>query len=401
MRSSRRSPRRLAPTSSGCHSWTTCTRTSRRPSARRSPTKPTPSPACRHGRTPAPSTPKTRVSRSPDLSFGAWHSIPGAKRNCPKGGSMSTLVGAEPAPTTSLPRRSRLTAAKRRQYGAAYALVLPFFIVFVAMVIVPLVYAGYLSLYRKRLIGGTSFAGAENYIRALTDPLFLTGVGRMAIFLVIQVPFMIALALFFALALDSGMMKLARFNRLAIFVPYAVPGVVATLMWGYLYGPDFGPFAQISNALGLGAPPFLSQTGMLFSIMNIVNWSFIGYNMIIIYAALRSLPSELYEAARVDGASEPRIAWSIKIPAVRPALLLTVIFSVIGTFQLFTEPKLMFSLAPNVIGTAWSPNLAAYNVAFVNQDANYAAALAFLLGIVIMIVSYIVQLSTQRKDGRS
>jgi len=194
------------------------------------------------------------------------------------------------------------------------------------MVIVPLVYAGYLSLYRKRLIGGTSFAGAENYIRALTDPLFLSGVGRMAIFLVLQVPFMIAFALFFALALDSGMMRLARFSRLAIFVPYAVPGVVATLMWGYLYGPDFGPFAQISNALGLGAPPFLTQTGMLFSIMNIVNWSFIGYNMIIIYAALRSLPSELYEAARVDGASEPRIAWSIKIPAVRPALLLTVIF---------------------------------------------------------------------------
>jgi multiple sugar transport system permease protein len=277
---------------------------------------------------------------------------------------------------------------------------LPFFVVFVAMVIVPLVYAGYLSLYRKRLIGGTSFAGAENYIKALTDPLFLSGVGRMAIFLVIQVPFMIALSLLFALALDSGMMKLAKFSRLAIFVPYAVPGVVATLMWGYLYGRDFGPFAQIGNALGMGPPPFLTPTGMLFSIMNIVNWSFIGY-MIIIYAALRSLPSELYEAARVDGASEFRIAWSIKIPAVRPALLLTVIFSVIGTFQLFTEPKLMFTLAPNVIGTAWSPNLYAYNVAFVNQDANYAAALAFLLGIVIMIVSYIVQLSSQRKERRS
>jgi multiple sugar transport system permease protein len=118
--------------------------------------------------------------------------------------------------------------------------VLPFFIVFVAMVIVPLVYAGYLSLYRKRLIGGTSFAGAENYIRALTDPLFLGGVGRMAIFLVIQVPFMIAFALFFALALDSGTMKLAKFSRLAIFVPYAVPGVVATLMWGYLTAATSG-----------------------------------------------------------------------------------------------------------------------------------------------------------------
>ena len=68
-------------------------------------------------------------------------------------------------------------------------------------------------------------------------------------------------------------------------------------MWGYLYGPDFGPFAQITTALGLPPPPFFTQNGMLFSIMNIVNWEFIGYNMIIIYAALRSLPSELYEAA--------------------------------------------------------------------------------------------------------
>jgi multiple sugar transport system permease protein len=314
---------------------------------------------------------------------------------------MSTLVDAAPAPTTSKPRRSRLTAAKRRQYGAAYALVLPFFIIFVAMVIVPLVYAGYLSFYKKRLIGGTSFVGFQNYADALTDPLFLSGVGRMAIFLVVQVPIMIALALFFALALDSGMMKLAKFSRLAIFVPYAVPGVVATLMWGYLYGRDFGPFAQISRALGFGPPPFLTENGMLFSIMNIVSWEFIGYNMIIIYAALRSLPSELYEAARVDGASETRVAWSIKIPAVRPALLLTIIFSVIGTFQLFNEPKLMYTLAPNVIGTAYTPNLYAYNIAFINQDANYAAVLAFLLGIVIMIVSYIVQLSAQRKERRS
>jgi len=310
---------------------------------------------------------------------------------------MSTFVDTAPAP----PRHARTTAAKRRQYAAAYTLVLPFFVIFLAMVILPLFYAGYLSFFKTQLIGGSSFAGFDNYARAVTDPLFLTAIGRMGIFLVVQVPIMLALALFFALALDSGMMKLAKFSRLAIFVPYAVPGVVATLMWGYLYGPDFGPFAQISEALGLPPPPFLTQTGMLFSIMNIVNWEFIGYNMIIIYAALRSIPSELYEAARVDGASEPRIAWSIKIPAVRAALLLTVIFSVIGTFQLFNEPQLMRTLAPTVIGTAYTPNLYAYNISFVNQDANYAAALAFLLGIVIMIVSYIVQLSAQRRERRS
>ena len=299
------------------------------------------------------------------------------------------------------PARKPLTVAKKRQYWAAYIFVLPFFVIFLAMIIVPLGYAGYLSFFKEQLVGGTSFAGFDNYARALTDPDFLCGVARMGLILLIQVPIMLGLSLFFALALDSGMVRLAKFVRLGIYVPYAVPAVVATLMWGYLYGPDFGPFAQLSDILGVPKIPFLSQDFVLFSIINVVNWEFIGYNMIIIYAALRSIPTELYEAARVDGASEPRIAWSIKIPAVRPALILTIIFSVIGTFQLFNEPNLLRILAPNAISSSYTPNLYAYSLAFVNQDANYAAAIAFLLGIVIMALSYAVQLGTQRKERRS
>jgi multiple sugar transport system permease protein len=222
----------------------------------------------------------------------------------------------------------------------------------------------------------------------------------MGLFLVVQVPVMLALSLFFALALDSGMTRLSKFIRLGIFVPYAVPSVVAALMWGYLYGRDFGPFAQLAELLNLPAPPFLTDQFMLFSIVNIVNWEFIGYNMIIIYAPPRSLPTELIEAARVDGATEKRIAWSIKIPAVRPALILTVIFSVIGTFQLFNEPNLLKSIAPTVIDNSYTPNLYAYSLAFINQDANYAAAIAFLLGILIMALSYVVQLWNQRKENQ-
>jgi multiple sugar transport system permease protein len=301
---------------------------------------------------------------------------------------------------SKLPRKP-LTVAKKRQYRAAYVFVLPFFVIFLAMIMVPLGYAGYLSFFKQQLVGGTSFAGFDNYARALTDPAFLSGVARMGLILLIQVPIMLAFALFFALALDSGMVRLAKFVRLGIYVPYAVPAVVATLMWGYLYGPDFGPFAQLSDLLGVAKIPFLSQDFVLFSIINVVNWEFIGYNMIIIYAALRSIPTDLYEAARVDGASEPRIAWSIKIPAVRPALILTIIFSVIGTFQLFNEPNLLRILAPNAINSSYTPNLYAYSLAFVNQDANYAAAIAFLLGIVIMALSYAVQLGTQRRERQS
>ncbi|SDH09589.1 multiple sugar transport system permease protein [Leifsonia sp. 98AMF] len=298
-------------------------------------------------------------------------------------------------------QRPRRNANQRRLSIAAYLFVAPFMIVFIVMLLLPLFYSGYLSLFTTQLIGGQTFAGFANYVRAFTDPDFLAGVGRMALFLVIQVPIMLALSLFFALALDSGRVRGSVALRLLIFLPFAVPGVVATLMWGYLYGNDFGPIAQLFRAVGLGAPDLLSDQNMLGSMMNIVTWAFVGYNMIIMYAALRSIPTELFEAAEIDGASQWRVAWSIKIPGIRPAIILTVIFSIIGTFQLFNEPSLLHALAPNVIDNGYTPNYYAYNLAFTNQDVNYAAAIAFLLGLVIAVVSYVVQLSTQRKAARN
>lgn len=289
---------------------------------------------------------------------------------------------------------------RRRQHIAAYLFILPFFIVFIAMLVVPLVYSGYLSLFQSKLIGGEVFAGLDNYIRALADSAFLASIGRMGLFFITQVPIMLGLALFLALALDSGRARGSSGVRLLAFMPYAVPAVVATLMWGYLYGPDFGPIAQIARAVGWGTPEFLSPGSILGSMMNIVTWEFVGYNMIIMYAALRAIPADLFEAAELDGAGQFRIAWSIKIPAIRPAILLTVIFSIIGTFQLFAEPSLLNALAPDAITNSFTPNYYAYNLAFINQELNYAAAIAFLLGLFIAIVSYMVQLGSQRAERR-
>ena len=243
------------------------------------------------------------------------------------------------APPPHAPPKRRTSTTKRKQHLAAYLFLLPFFVVFITMLVVPLVYSGYLSLFESKLIGGEVFTGLGNYVRAITDPHFLAGLGRVGLFFIVQVPIMLGLALFFALALDSFRARGSKAIRLLIYMPYAVPAVVATLMWGYLYGPDFGPIAQISRALGLGTPEFLSPENMLGSMMNIVTWEFVGYNMIIMYAALRSIPAELYEAAEIDGAGQFRLAWSVKIPAIRPAILLTVIFSIIGSFQLFTRAE--------------------------------------------------------------
>ena len=290
------------------------------------------------------------------------------------------------------------TLMQRREARAGYLLLTPFMVVFAAMIVVPLGYAAYLSFFRTKLIGGTSFVGLDNFRQALTDERFLSGLGRVAQFFAIQVPTMLIVALFLALLIDSGRLRAKRFVRLAVFLPYAVPAVVAALMWGYIYGGTYGPFAQLAKSVGLPAPDFFSSSTILYSIMNIVSWSYVGYNMMILYSALRTIPTELYEAARIDGANEFKIAWSIKIPAIRGALVLTVIFSIMGSFQLFNEPNILKALAPTAIGTSFTPNVYAYNLAFNSKSTNYAAAIAFLLGFVIMIVSYIFQLTTRRKE---
>lgn len=299
---------------------------------------------------------------------------------------------------TAVPARRHPGRVRTAQTRAAWVLVVPFLVVFAAMFIVPLVYSAYISLFSSQLVGGQVFSGFANYARALQDPSFWAGLGRVALFLLVQVPIMLAASIFFALALDSGRVRGGRIARLLIFMPYAVPSVVATLMWGYLYGADFGLITQLFEAVGLPAPNLLSARTVLGSTMNIVCWEFIGYNMIILYAALRSVPTELYEAAEIDGAGQFRVAWSVKLPAIRQAILLTVIFSIIGSFQLFNEPNLLASIAPNAIGTDFTPNVYAYNLAFKSQDINYAAAIAFLLGVVIMIVSFVVQAITNRKE---
>ncbi|MDX6331332.1 MAG: multiple sugar transport system permease protein [Streptomycetaceae bacterium] len=310
-------------------------------------------------------------------------------------------AAARPGPSPAIRAPRRPWRRSTREALTAYAFVGPFMILFALLLVVPLGYAGYLSLFRSQLVGGNVFAGLGNYRQALDDPLFREGVLRMARFLVIQVPVMLVAALLFALALDSGRLRFPRLIRLGIFVPYAIPSVIAALMWGYLYGPDFGPFAQLARDVGLGAPGFLTPHWILASLANIVTWEFIGYNMIIMFAALQSVSPTLYEAAAMDGAGALRVAWYIKIPAIRPALMLSVIFSVIGTFQLFNEPKLLSAIAPQAISTSYTPNMYAYTLVFTNQEVNYSSAVSFLLGAVIVVVSYVVQLASQRKARRS
>jgi multiple sugar transport system permease protein len=297
--------------------------------------------------------------------------------------------------TTSI---SRLTRRTRRDWRG-WAFVAPFMIVFAAMIIAPVVYALYLSVFRQQLIGGNEFVGLGNYVALLQDAKFWESLGRVALFLVVQVPIMLALSLVAALALDSARLHGAGFFRIALFLPYAVPGVVAALIWGFIYGDQFGLTASVNHLLGTALAPLTSQW-VLGSIGNVVTWEFMGYNMLIFYASLRVIPGELYEAAEIDGAGAFRTVFSIKLPAIRGALVIATIFSIIGSFQLFNEPNLLKQLAPNAITSYFTPNMYAYNLSFAGQQFNYAATVAIVMGVLTAVIAYVVQLRGSRKELR-
>jgi multiple sugar transport system permease protein len=286
---------------------------------------------------------------------------------------------------------------RRRRSFRGWQFVGPFMIVFALVFLAPIAYSIYLSLYRNRLIGGNAFVGLDNYTQALTDPNFWSGVGRVGLFLVVQVPIMLFLALLVALSIDSGRLYGKSFFRVSIFLPYAVPAVVAALIWGFMYGSQFGLIGNLNDFFGISLPDPLKPSLILASIGNITTWEFTGYNMLIFYSALQVIPKSLYESAEIDGAGQFRIIRAIKLPAIRGALVIATIFSIIGSFQLFNEPAILRGLAPNSITTFFTPNFYAYSLTFSGQQFNYAAAVAVVMAVITMIVAYVVQLRGNRE----
>jgi multiple sugar transport system permease protein len=174
----------------------------------------------------------------------------------------------------------------------------PFAVVFLAFLLVPLGYAFWMSLQSSSLIGGNRWVGADNYLKAMQDPLFLKGIVFVIGFTLVLVPIQMLVSLTAALVLDTLTSRFAQASRLIIFIPYAVPAVIGALMWGFLYSPDFGPLKDLFGAFGADAPNLLASGNVFGALVNIVTWQWAGYYMIIIYAALKGIDPTVYEAAR-------------------------------------------------------------------------------------------------------
>jgi multiple sugar transport system permease protein len=296
--------------------------------------------------------------------------------------------------------------ARRRRSGprlAPYLFAAPAVVLYVVFMLIPVGYAIWLSLRAYRLEGGGMlgrrvdvFVGLENYVAVLTDPELIASFGRLAIYGLIAVPLTLGLALLFALLLDVPAVRAKRFSRTAIFVPYAVPGVVAALLWGFMYLPSTSPFSYLAESAGLGTIPFLENPGLFGSLANIAIWGGVGFNMIIIYTSLRGIPAELYESARLDGANEIQIALRVKVPLVLPALVLTTVFSLIGTLQLYGEPMTLKPMTSAITQT-WAPLMTIYRDAFITDNLPAAAASSTVLALGTVLVSVIVLRIANRK----
>ena len=300
-----------------------------------------------------------------------------------------------PAPVAAAPARSSGCSSCRSS------------LMFAAFFVAPIVFA----IGRQPLLPASrsgpglgapsrEFVFLDNYIAALTDPSFLASL--------LQAPRLLG---------DRGAAdgrhrarprpaarcrrraRAPRLFRVTFFMPYGVPGVIAALLWGFLYVPATSPVLQLLGGLGIDINP-LSSDAVLFAIANIALWGFAGYNMLILIAALDSIPSELYEAAKLDGAGEWRMIWSIKLPLIRPSIVLITLFTIIGTLQLFVEPLVLRPLT-TAISSDYTPNLAAYNQAFAQGNPNLAAAMAVIVALLAFVFSALFIRIVNRKGNRA
>ncbi|WP_327055469.1 carbohydrate ABC transporter permease [Glaciihabitans sp. GrIS 2.15] len=282
----------------------------------------------------------------------------------------------------------------------------PFLLIFTLTMVLPLLVALYDSVTGVERSGafgegGASpvFVGLTNYITALSTPAFVESLGRVLLFAVVQVPMMILLATALALLLDAASAWGVPFFRSVYFLPYGVPGVIASILWGFLYTPGLSPLVSLGSAVGLHID-FLGGGSVLWSIANIVTWQYAGYNMLVIVAQLKSIDSDLFEAASIDGANAWQMITRIKLPLIRPAIVLTTVFTIIGTIQLFAEPLVLKPLS-SAITSSFTPNLSAYNEAFTNNNYSLAAAESVLLALVACAFSFGFLKLVTRRGGES
>ncbi|MBI1256167.1 MAG: ABC transporter permease subunit [Chloroflexi bacterium] len=309
------------------------------------------------------------------------------------------MTTSDAAPAVSMPAQKR--RGRRQQEYTPYFFISPFYILFAIFFLFPTVFALILGFYKWSALGTPVYFELRNYDHMFKDPLFIKAVGN-TIFYGLASLFVVApLALLEAVALNAKALRFKYLWRTLYFAPIVTSSVAISLVFRLLYNTDYGLINTIFVALG-GMPIkwMEGQEWTKIAVMGIVIWRWTGLLAIYFLAGLQSIPEELHEAAAIDGATGVQRFFTITLPLLRPVILFVGIIVLIGSFQIFDDPQILYGA-----GTPGGPGNSAislvqylYNQGIGQQLFGYASAVGVFLFAIIFILS-LVQLRVFRGFG--
>ncbi|NLL05427.1 MAG: sugar ABC transporter permease [Clostridiaceae bacterium] len=276
---------------------------------------------------------------------------------------------------------------------AIMVFVLPSFLLFALIVILPIFMSGYYSMLNWDGIGEGKFVGLQNFIDLFRNSSegFGKSIMNSLILAVLSVFVQLPIALILALILASGV-KGEGFYRTVFFIPVIISTVVIGQLWMKVYNPSYGLLNTLLNNIGLGSLSRAwlgeTKTALIAAFIPSV-WQYIGYHMLLMYAAIKTIPDEIYEAARIDGASAFKTALRITIPLIRPIIKVCIIFAIIGSLKVFDLVYILTNGGP--VHSSEVPSTLMYNTIFNKYMYGSGSAMAIFIVLECLVFTLIVQ----------
>jgi cellobiose transport system permease protein len=293
---------------------------------------------------------------------------------------------------------------KFSHYFPLYLSISPFYILFAIFGLFPILFSLYLSFQKWDGIGAMKYVGLNQFTFLLTDPYFWQAlVNTIEIWLLSMIPTQIV-ALLIAFLLSFSL-RLKLFYQVAYLVPHVTSTVAITLIFSSIFGNQFGLLNGLLTSLNLHRVQWLNNPlGIKVVVATIIMWRATGYNSIIYLAGLQSIPTALYEAARIDGANAWQTFLRITIPLLRPVMLFVLMISTISGLQVFTEPQVLFGSQASTEGGPGGAGMTIvlylYHQAFENYQFGYASAISWALFLIIILFSVLNWKLVQRPGVR-
>jgi cellobiose transport system permease protein len=296
--------------------------------------------------------------------------------------------------TATAPNRPARTAKPRRRRGVAsywrfYLALSPFYLIFLVFGLYPVGSTILLAFQKWDGLGPRKMVGLQNFGFLIEDSTFWLSLWNTVVLFVMSTVPTLVIAMTLAVMLHSAV-RFKGIYRIAYFIPNITSLVAAAIFFAAIFSTNFGLINSGLRALGLPTEDWLRQPwGIKIAISTMIVWQWAGYNTIIYLAGLQAIPTEQYEAAKVDGAGPFRTFFSITLPQLRPVVLFTVIMSTIGGLQTFTEPQVMVGNAGGTGQSGMTVVMYFYNQAFFNNDYGYAGAIALSIFMLVLLFTAI------------